>query len=99
MFVVISHHTCKPGLLEVATERMDKNASDLAKEPGLVQRFRLANDSRPNVLSALTIWNSREDYDNNRTKRFGGVQDLSKTPYEKIESETYSVGAHIGGAT
>ena len=95
MFVVVSHHTCKPGQLDIATGRMDKNAAELAKEPGFVQRFRMSNETRPDVISALTVWASRADYDNNRQKRFGGSHDLSKTPYEKIETEAYELGAHV----
>lgn len=99
MFIAISHHTCKPGQMEIAKERMDKNTAELAAEPGFVQRYRMSDEKRPNVLSALTIWNSREDYENNRKKRFGGPQDLSKTPYEKIEAETYEVGARVEPAS
>jgi len=98
MFIVISHHTCKPGQADLAKGRMDKNASHLASEPGFLHRFRMSDESRPELVSALTIWESREHYENNRRKRFGNSRDLSETPYEKIETESFAVDSHVEGA-
>jgi heme-degrading monooxygenase HmoA len=93
MFIVISHHYCKPGQLEAARERMDKNASSMASEPGFIYRYRMERTTHPDVLSALTAWRDEEDFKRNRQNRFGSAHDLSATPYERIEHESYRVHA------
>jgi hypothetical protein len=98
MFVVISHHHCKPGQVELARERMDRNAAAMPAEPGFLYRYRLETPARPSVISAFTVWAGEADYDRYRGKRFGGGHDLAATPYEKVEVETYAVGAVAGTA-
>jgi hypothetical protein len=97
MFVLISHHHCKAGQVEVARERLDKTTAGLSAEPGFLFRCRLEQASHPNVLSALTAWTDEEAYERNRQKRFGGGQrEMSATPYERIEHESYTVHAPAG---
>ena len=100
MFIVLSHHYCKPGQEKVARERMDRTALSLSGEPGFVYRHHIERPSYPGVLSALSAWIDEEAYQRNREKRFGGrATDMATTPYERIEHETYHVHGTFGKAS
>jgi len=96
MFVVISHHWCKPGQIAAARERIDHNGTAMAGEPGFVYRYRIEREVQPNVVSTFTAWNDEVDYQRFRGKRAAGGQNLQSTPYERIESESYKVYAAHG---
>ena len=91
MFFALSHHYCKPGQIERARERVDQNGEALMAEPGFLFRYRLERPKHPDIVTALTAWNDEADYQRYRQKRFGAGHDLGATPYERVESETYSV--------
>lgn len=94
MFLVISHHWCKLAQEDAARSRIDRNGAAMVTEPGFVYRYRIEHEARPNVVSTLTAWSDEADYQRFRGKRSGGL-DLSATPFERIESESYRVhGAH-----
>jgi hypothetical protein len=96
MFIVLSHHHCKPDQVDLARQRIDQNAAAMTAEPGFLYRYRVERPSMPNILSALTAWNDEADYQRYRNKRFGAGHDLKSTPYEKVESETYQVHSTHG---
>lgn len=96
MFIVLSHHYCKPDQLGVARERMDQNGAAMTSEPGFAYRCRIERPTHPNILSALTAWNDEADYQRYRQKRFGAGHDLKTTPYDRVESETYQVHSTHG---
>ena len=96
MFVVIAHHYCKPGQIDLARQSMDKSGLKLASEPGFLYRYRLERTTHPAILSALTAWTSENDYQQYRQKRFAAGHDLATTPYEKVESETFQVQSSHG---
>lgn len=99
MFIVLSHHHCKPGQVEVARERMRKTATGLSSEPGFLFRQHLERPTHPGVLSALTAWQDEAAYERNRQKRFGGGGPKpADTPYERIEHEAYVVQHTFGKA-
>jgi heme-degrading monooxygenase HmoA len=96
MFVVISHHRCRPAQTDAARERIDRNGAAMVTEPGFLYRYRIEHEARPNVVSTLTAWSDQGDYQRFRGKRSGGGLDLQSTPFERIESETYRVQATQG---
>jgi len=98
MYVSISHHYCKPGMVDTARERMDKNSAGMTSEPGFLYRYRIERADRPMVLSAFTAWRDETAYDAYRNKRFGAGSghDPKVTPYEKVETEAYTVHATFG---
>lgn len=96
MFIVLSHHYCKPDQIDLARQRIDKNGAAMTSEPGFLYRYRIERPSLPRILSALTAWNDEADYQRYRKKRFGAGHDLNSTPYEKVESETYQVHSSHG---
>ena len=99
MFIVISHHFCKPGLAEVARERVDKNGAAMSGEPGFLYRYRIQNQAKPGVVSTLTAWNAESDYKNFRDKRAGrGGPDHQAMPWDRIEGESYEVHTVHGKA-
>ena len=92
MFIVISHHFCKPGQTEIACERIDKNGAAMTSEPGFLYRYRIENHAKPAVVSTLTVWNAEADYKNFREKRSArGGHDLPSMPWDRIEGESYEV--------
>ena len=91
MFVVLSHHWCKPGQVDLARERMEKSSAALTAEPGFLYRYRMERAAEPTVLTAFTAWADEEDFQRSRKKRFGDNHDLSDTPYERVVAETYQV--------
>jgi heme-degrading monooxygenase HmoA len=92
MFIVISHHSCKPGQTEIARERIDKNGASMIGKPGFVYRYRIENQTKPAIVSTLTVWASEVDYKNFREKRAaGGTHDLQSSPFDRIESESYEI--------
>jgi heme-degrading monooxygenase HmoA len=96
MFVVISHHWCKPGQAGVARERVDRNGAAMTAEPGFLYRYRIERAAQPDVVSTLTAWTAEADYQRFRGKRSGGGHDAPSLPWERIESEAYEVAAAHG---
>ncbi len=96
MFIVVSHHHCKPGQATAAAERVDKNGAAMASEPGFLYRYRIENSAKPNVVSTLTAWNAETDYKKFREKRGGGGPDMSSLPWDRIEGESYEVRSAHG---
>ncbi|HWE76073.1 MAG TPA: hypothetical protein VG328_23130 [Stellaceae bacterium] len=97
MFIVVSHHHCKPGQNAAAAERVDKNGVGMSSEPGFRYRYRIENSAKPNVVSTLTAWNAESDYQNFRAKR-GAGPDMSAMPWDRIEGESYEVRSSHGNA-
>jgi len=95
MFIVLSHHHCKPGQIDVARERMSRTAVGLVGEPGFVYRQHMERQTHPGVLTAITAWQDEAAYQRNREKRFGGGRPTD-TPYDRIEHETYAVQDTFG---
>lgn len=93
MFIVISHHFCKPGQADTARQRVDRNGAAMPAEPGFQFRYRLERAQQPDVVSTLTAWNDESDYQRFRSKRSGGGPDAQSLPWDRIESETYEVRA------
>lgn len=91
MFVVISHHWCKPGQAALACERVDRNGAAMTGEPGFLYRYRLERAAKPDVVSTLTAWNEEADYQRLRGKRAVGGPEGQSLPWDRIESETYQV--------
>ena len=99
MFIVISHHFCKPGQADVARERVDKNGTAMSGEPGFLYRYRIENQAKPGVVSTLTAWNAESDYKNFRDKRAGrGGPEPHAMPWDRIEGESYEVHTVHGKA-
>lgn len=98
MFIVVSHHHCKPGQTAVAAERVDKNGAGMSSEPGFLYRYRIENSAKPNVVSTLTAWNAESDYKKFREKRGGGGPDMQSLPWDRIEGESYEVRSTHGNA-
>lgn len=99
MFIVISHHFCRPGQTEMARERIDKNGDAMTGEPGFFYRYRIENEAKPTIVSTLTAWNAEADYKSFREKRAGrGGQDLQSAPFDRIEGESYVVQSVHGNA-
>jgi heme-degrading monooxygenase HmoA len=99
MFIVISHHFCKPGQTDIASERVDKNGAAMTGEPGFLYRYRIESHAKPSVVSTLTVWNTEGDYKNFREKRSTrGGHDSQAMPWERIEGESYDVCATHGNA-
>ena len=96
MFIVVSHHYCKPNQIEIARQRVDQNGAAMTAEPGFLYRHRIERATQPGVVSALTAWNDETDYQRYRENRFGAGHDLKTTPYERVESETYLVHSTQG---
>jgi heme-degrading monooxygenase HmoA len=90
MFIVVSHHHCKPGQNAAAAERVDKNGAAMSSEPGFVYRYRIENAAKPDTVSTLTAWNAEADYKRFREKR-GAGPDMSSMPWDRIEGESYEV--------
>lgn len=91
MFIVLSHHHCKPELLDLAAQKIDENGAKMTTEPGFAYRYRMQRPTAANIWTALTAWNDEADYQRFRQKRAAAGHDPKSAPYEKIESETYSV--------
>lgn len=90
MFVVITHHHCKPGQVDSARERIDKNGDNMKTQPGFVFRYRVETPSLPEAVSTLTAWNTEDDFKTFRAKRgYGGIDPSS--PYDRIETQSYNV--------
>lgn len=89
MIVVMSHHWCKPNMVDVARDRIDRNGSAMASEPGFLYRYRIERPGEPEVVSTLTAWQDEADYQRFRGRRSG--QGLKETPYDRIESEIFFV--------
>ena len=98
MFMVVSHHWCKPGQADIARERIDRNGAAMTAEPGFLYRYRIERETQPNVVSTLTVWNAEADYQRFRGKRPGGGQDLQSTPFERIDSDVFKVRTVHGQA-
>ena len=97
MFIVVSHHHCKPGQNAAAAERVDKNGAAMSSEPGFVYRYRIENAAKPDTVSTLTAWNAEGDYKHFREKR-GTGPDMSSMPWDRIEGESYEVRSAHGNA-
>ena len=97
MFIVVSHHHCKPGQTSAAAERVDKNGAGMSSEPGFLYRYRIENAAKPNVVSTLTAWNAENDYKTFREKR-GAGPDMSSLPWDRIDGESYEVRSTHGTA-
>jgi heme-degrading monooxygenase HmoA len=91
MFVVITHHVCKPGQVETSRERIDKNGGAMTSEPGFLYRYRIETANAPDTVSTLTVWNAEADYQAYRAKRNYGPP--SSSPYERIDTQSYQVQA------
>ena len=100
MFIVVSHHHCKPGQADVARQRVDQNGAAMTKEPGFLYRYRIENKAKPGVVSTLTAWSAESDYQNFRDRRAagGGGPDPHAMPWERIEGESYEVQSSHGNA-
>lgn len=97
MFIVISHHHCKPGQAGAAAERVDRNGATMSGEPGFRYRYRIENAAKPDVVSTLTAWNDEGDYKRFREKR-GAGPDMSSLPWDRIEGESYEVRSSHGNS-
>jgi heme-degrading monooxygenase HmoA len=93
MFIVISHHFCKPGQTAAAQQRVDQNGDAMTGEPGFVFRYRIERAERPEVVSTLTAWNAEADYREFRDRRAarGGGPSEESLPWDRIEGESYTV--------
>jgi heme-degrading monooxygenase HmoA len=98
MFIVMSHHLCKPGQSAVAQQRIDKNGSAMTAEPGFLYRYRVENKAKPDVVSTVTVWNAESDYTGFRDRRAarGGME--GEMPWDRIEGESYEVQTTHGNA-
>lgn len=90
MFVVITHHFCKPGQAEFARERIDKNGDGMTSKPGFAFRYRIETKDKPEVVSTFTVWKTEADYQAFRSTRSYGGHDPS-SPYDRIETQSYEV--------
>lgn len=94
MYVVITHHFCKPEDVDAARQRIDKNGDTIAAQPGFLLRYRLESEEMPQIVSTFTAWNEEADflaYKALREARRSGA-----SPYEKIESQTFEVKSEHG---
>jgi heme-degrading monooxygenase HmoA len=92
MFLVISHHHCKPGQVEAARERIDKNGAAMTSEPGFLYRYRIETEQKPGIVSTLTAWSAARDYMSFREKRSArGGHDRQAAPFDRIDNESYEV--------
>jgi heme-degrading monooxygenase HmoA len=99
MFVVVSHHHCKPGQTDVARERVDKNGAQMSSEPGFLYRYRIENPAKPGVVSTMTVWNAEADYKGFRDRRAArGEPPAQAMPWDRIEGESYEVHTVHGTA-
>jgi len=99
MFVVVSHHFCKPGQTQVACERVDKNGAAMTGEPGFLYRYRLENPGKPGVVSTFTVWNAEADYKGFRDRRAARGEPAGQAmPWERIEGDSYEVRTVHGNA-
>jgi hypothetical protein len=94
MIVVMSHHWCKPNMVDAARDRIDQNGRAMTAEPGFLYRYRVERPGEPDIVSTLTAWQDDADYQRFRGKRSG--QGLKDTPYDRIESEVFFV-RHTAG--
>jgi heme-degrading monooxygenase HmoA len=93
MFIVITHHFCKPGQVETARGRIDKSGGGMTGEPGFKFRYRIESPGSPGVVSTLTAWNSEADHQAYRGKRnYGSMAD---SPYERVEHHSYEVQSEL----
>ncbi|MGH8239353.1 MAG: hypothetical protein ACREXP_20370 [Steroidobacteraceae bacterium] len=58
MVIVIVRHGVKPGMMEIAQERIDANGGRMARTPGLVFRYALRAASDAYDIVTITAWES-----------------------------------------
>lgn len=94
MFVVITHHFCKPELTATARERIDKNGELMTGHPGFVYRYRIETPDKPDMVSTFTAWKSEADFQSFREKRAAQAGHAPQTsPYDRIETQSFVVQA------
>jgi hypothetical protein len=87
MFVVIVIHDVKPGRLQQARTRIDRNTDQMAKQSGLVFRHSgMMDDCR---IMTITGWNLAEDRDTwDAMKRSQPAEIDPREVFENVQSFT-----------
>lgn len=99
MFVVVSHHFCKPGQTQIACERIDKNGAAMTSEPGFLYRYRLENPGKPEIVTTFTVWSAAADYKGFRDRRAARGEPAGHAmPWDRIEGDFYEVHTVHGNA-
>jgi heme-degrading monooxygenase HmoA len=89
MFVVISHHWCKPNRKEEAQTRIDQSGGTMESAPGFVFRYRMEPPSDPTQVSTMTVWTNEESYRSYRAARTAPSPADDSVPYACVTTEVY----------
>jgi len=93
MFIVVSTHSIKPGMVAVAERRIDANGDRMEAAPGFRFRYRLTANDDPLKLTTVTAWGSENDYQGDReaARSSRGDAPTEESPYAEIVQEGHSV--------
>jgi heme-degrading monooxygenase HmoA len=91
MFVVISHHWCKPDRKEEAQTRIDRSGDTMESAPGFVFRYRIEPPADPTQVSTMTVWTNEESYRSYRSARTAPDPGDASVPYGRVTTEVFEV--------
>jgi heme-degrading monooxygenase HmoA len=91
MFVVISHHWCKPNMEDAARTRIDQSGVAMESAPGFLYRYRIEPPQDPTQILTMTAWSDEQAYRTFRASRSLPDPKDPSVPYGRVAMELYEV--------
>jgi heme-degrading monooxygenase HmoA len=91
MFIVLVMHNCKPGMVEKAIHRIDRNGDEMANIPGFLYRYRTQGKSSELAIGTVTGWLDEASYEAWLEVKKTLPPEEGESPYESATSERHYV--------